>query len=115
MREEYTQYLADAHTAVLFRATGLSQSSANYKVCYALYYLSFRYGVEHQPGEYVIPIPLTHELIANFIGQSRENTSKTIKKLSQDKILTYNSKAYTVNTARLERYLGEDAFREIVA
>lgn len=114
MGEDYREYLAASQTALLFRATGLSQSSASHKVCYALYFLASRYGVEQDRGEYIIPIPLTHELIANFIGQSRENTSKTIKKLSEEQIIRYESKAYTVNLTRLERYLGEDAFRAIV-
>lgn len=115
MHEDYTQYLSDSQTALLFRATGLSQSSASHKVCYALYFLVYRYGIEQDRGDYVVPIPLTHELIASFIGQSRENTSKTIKNLSQEGILQYRSKTYTVNLNRLERYLGEDAFRDIVA
>ena len=73
-----------------------------------------RYGVERSEGEFMIPIPLTHEIIASFIGQSRENTAKTIKKLSEDGILEYASKTYTVYTTRLEHYLGEDDFREII-
>lgn len=114
VEEDYTKYLADAQTASLFRMTGLCQPNANYKVCYALYYLVYKYGVEQSEGKFMIPIPLTHEVIANFIGQSRENTAKTVKKLSDDGILDYSSKTYTVYTARLENYLGEDNFREII-
>ena len=114
MKTDYVKYLADAQTASLLRSTGLCQPNANYKVCYALYLLVHRYGVQQKEHEYTIPIPLTHEIIANFIGQSRENTAKTIKKLSEDGILDYASKTYTVYTTRLEHYLGEDSFREIV-
>lgn len=114
-REDYRMYLAEAHTSLLFRATGLSQSSSTHKICYALYLLLLRYGVEQPDGTTLIPIPLTHEVIASLIGQSRENTAKTIKKLSDEGILSYASKLYTVNQLRLEHYLGEDSFRDVVS
>lgn len=115
MKEDYTRYLADSQTGSLFRMTGLCQPNANFKVCYALYYLVYKYGVELPAGKFMIPIPLTHEIIANFIGQSRENTAKTVKKLSDDGILEYSSKTYTIHTTRLENFLGEDNFREIIS
>lgn len=115
VHKSYTNYLAATHAASLFRANGLCQPHASHKVCYALYFLVSRYGVEQSDGEYMIPIPLTHEIIASFIGQSRENTAKTIKKLSDDGIIQYASKTYVVRTTLLEHYLGEDGFRELVA
>lgn len=113
-KEDYVAYLSNNQTALLFRATGLSQSSAAYKVCYAFYYWVFRYGVKRDDGTYMIPLQLTQELIANFIGQSRENTSKTLKVLGERKIILNNSKVYIVDMVRLERYLGEDSFRQLV-
>ncbi len=113
-QQEYTKYLSSSQTALMFRATGLSQSSAAHKVCYALYYLVYRYGVKRPDGTYMIPLPLTHELIGNFIGQSRENTTKTINSISEEKIISYESKVYTIDMVRLEKYLGEDSFRKLV-
>lgn len=114
IQTELANYLVDSQTSLLFRTAGLCQGSSGNKVCYALYFLLYRYGIEQSEGQFMIPIPLTHEVIANFIGQSRENTAKTIKSLSDEGVLSYESKIYTVNTSRLERYLGEDTFREIV-
>ena len=113
-KDDYLKYLADAQTAQLLRSAWLCQSTADRKVCYTLYLLVYRYGVEREPGQYMIPIPLTHEIIGKFIGQSRENTAKTIKSLSDEKIFSYESKTYTVDLPRLEGYLGEEGFRELV-
>lgn len=113
IQASYAKYLADAYTASLFRTNGLCQPNASHKVCYALYFLVSRYGVEQEEDKFMIPIPLTHEIIASFIGQSRENTAKTIKKLSEDGIISYESKVYTLYISRLEHYLGEDSFREL--
>lgn len=111
---EYLQFLSRAHTGLLLRTTGLCQTSASHKICYALYVLSLRYGIERESGEFLIPIPLTHETIGNYIGQSRENTAKTIKQLSESGILSYSSKQYTVNKVKLESYIGEDSFRKAI-
>lgn len=113
-KEDYLKYLANIQTAQLFRNAGLCQTSADRKVCYTLYLLVYRYGVERNPGEFMIPIPLTHEIIGNLIGQSRENTAKTVKKLSDEKVFSYESKTYTVDLPRLENYLGEEGFRELI-
>ncbi|OYX43789.1 hypothetical protein B7Y94_01055 [Candidatus Saccharibacteria bacterium 32-49-12] len=114
-KSDYMNYLASAQTAQLFRNAGLCQSTAERKICYTLYQLVYRYGVERGAGEFMIPIPLTHEIIGNFIGQSRENTAKTVKKLSNEQLFTYESKTYSVNLPRLENYLGEEGFRELIA
>lgn len=111
---EYTEFLSRAHTALLLRTTGLCQTSASHKICYALYVLSLRYGIEREDGEYLIPIPLTHETIGNYIGQSRENTAKTIKQLSEMGILSYTSKQYMINKAKIENYIGEDNFKKAI-
>ena len=113
-QQEYTRYLANAQTALMFRATGLSQSSADHKVSYAFYYLVYRYGVKRSDGTYMVPLKLTHEVIANFIGQSRENTTKTLKVLVDNNVVAQEAKVYTVDMSRLERHLGEDSFRQLV-
>lgn len=114
-KADYMQYLANSQTALLLRNAGLCQSGADRKVCYALYLLAYRYGIEKSPGVKMIPIPLTHEIIANFIGQSRENTAKTVKSLSDSCVFTYESKTYTVNMVKLENYLGEEGFRQLIS
>lgn len=113
-KEDYIRYLSNTQTSLLFRATGLSQSSALHKVCYAFYYWVYRYGVKREDGACMVPLQLTHETIANFIGQSRENTTKTLKILTEQCIIEQSAKIYTVDLVRLERFLGEDSFRQLV-
>lgn len=115
VKSDYMRYMANSQTSLLFRNAGLCQSNAEYKVCHALYFLIFRYGIQRTDGKFMIPVPLTHETIANFIGQSRENTAKTIKKLSDESLFEYESKTYTVDLSKLENYLGERSFRELIS
>lgn len=115
MAREFIAFMSKAHTTLLLRTTGMCQTSASHKICYALYILSMRYGIERDDNHFLIPIPLTHETIGNFIGQSRENTAKTIKQLSEQGVLSYASKQYTINRDKLERYIGEDSFRTAIS
>ena len=52
-------------------------------------------------------------MLAGLIGQTRESTAKNLKLLKDAGVVDYTSSTYTVNKARLEAYLGEDAFRNL--
>ena len=98
---------------LLLRITGLSQSRAAEKICYTLYFLMFRYGVERAPGTYEIDLKLTQGMLANLIGQTRESTAKNLKALKQSGVIDYTSSTYTINKQKLEAFLGEDVFRDL--
>lgn len=110
---EYRDNLARAQAALLIRVTGLAQNRAIDKICYALYYLMFRYGIEKQPGMFEIDLKITQGMIAQLIGQTRESTAKNLKTLKKQNVVDYSSSTYVVNKAKLESCLGEDSFRNL--
>lgn len=113
MKEEFLTHMRFAHASLLLRTNGLCQQKAIDKISYALYYFVFRHGIEKSPGVYAIDLPLTQSIIANFIGQTRENTAKTMKQLLEESILELNNGTYYVHQKELEDFVGEDAFRQL--
>ena len=99
--------------SLTLRVTGLCQSRATEKICYTLYFLMFRYGIDRQNGLYEIDLKLTQGMLAGLIGQTRESTAKNLKVLKDAGVVDYVSSTYTVNKQKLENYLGEDAFRNL--
>lgn len=112
-QSEYLQYLMQNQAGLMLRITGLCQSRATEKICYTLYFLMFRYGIERDNGRFEIDLKLTQGMLANLIGQTRESTAKNLKVLRDAGIVDYTSSTYTVNKSALENYLGEDAFRNL--
>lgn len=110
---EYLDHVAKGQGELLLRFTGLSQSRATEKICYTLYYLLFRYGIERGSNTYEINLKLTQSMLANLIGQTRESTAKNLKHLKDIGVVDYTSSSYTVNKQKLEAFLGEDSFRNL--
>lgn len=111
--KEYLSHVSKGHAGLLLRVTGLSQSRSIEKICYTLYYLLFRYGIEKSPGQFEINLKLTQSMLANLIGQTRESTAKNLKVLRDAGVVDYSSAVYIVNKKKLEDYLGEDSFRNL--
>lgn len=101
-------------SAAMLRINGLTQSRADEKIAFTLYYLMFRYGVDHRNGLYEINMTLRQSTLAGLVGLSRENTTKVLRKLQEKKVISYAKGLYTVNKQLLENYIGEDTFRDIV-
>lgn len=112
-RLEYMELITKNQAALLLRVTGLSQSRATEKICYTLYFLLFRYGLERGNDNYEINLKLTQGMLASLIGQTRESTAKNLKQLKDSGIVDYSSSTYTVNKRKLEAFLGEDSFRNL--
>lgn len=112
-QQEYLNYMMGAQAALLLRVTGLCQPRAIEKICYTLYFLLFRYGLERGGDNYEIDLKITQSMLASLIGQTRESTAKNLKVLREAGVVDYTSSTYTVNKRRLENYLGEDTFRSL--
>lgn len=101
------------YTALLLRVTALEQSSAAEKIALTLYYLIIRHGVEKKPGDYTVDIKMTQSMIASLVGLTRESTAVNLKLLKKKKIITYSNFIYVVNKPNLERFVGEDSFKDL--
>lgn len=110
---EYLDHVAQAQVGLLLRVTGLCQARASAKICYTLYFLMFRYGIEKQAGIFEVDLKITQSTLADLIGQTRESTAKNLKTLREAGVIDYASGTYFVNKAKLEQYLGEDSFRNL--
>lgn len=101
------------YTALLMRVTALEQSTAVEKIAMTLYYLLIRHGVEKKPGEFTIDIKMTQSTIASMVGLTRESTAVNLKLLQKKQIITYANFIYVVNKDKLERFVGEDGFKDL--
>lgn len=107
-------YLNKQYTSQLMRVTALGQSRAVEKISFTFYYLIFRYGVEKTPGIYTLSFKLSHLTLANLTGITRESATTNLKVLKKKGIISYTRSVFTINKSKLESFMGEDAFREII-
>ncbi len=101
------------HTALLLHVTALEQSTAAEKIAMTLYYLLIRHGVERKPGLFTINFKMTQSMIASLVGLTRESTAVNLKLLQKKQIVTYSNFIYVINKPNLERFVGEDGFKDL--
>lgn len=108
-------YSMNNYTSAQMRITALEQSRANEKIMFTLYYLVFRYGVETKPDVYAVRLGLTHAIIAEMVGLTRETTAVELNKLKKTGAISYNTKEYLINRKVLEKFMGEDSFSSLIS
>jgi CRP/FNR family transcriptional regulator len=108
-------YLVNNYSGLSMRVTALEQSRANEKILLTLYYLLFRHGVRQKGTQYIINLPLTHQVIASMLGLTRETATNELGKLKSQGILHHENKVYTIDKQKLEQALGEDSFKDFVS
>lgn len=113
LMQQTFDYFINTYTGLLMRVTALEQARAIEKILFTLYYLLSRYGKQTKPGIYTVKLNLTHSIIASLVGLTRETTATELNKLRRRGILTYNTHEYNINKEKLERFLGEDSFKDL--
>lgn len=113
LTEKLLRFTVTEQTALLMRITALEQSSAAEKIALTLYYLLIRHGVERQPGMFTIDIKMTQSMIASLVGLTRESTAVNLAKLKDREVITYSNFIYVVHKRNLERFIGEDSFKDV--
>lgn len=108
------RHVVNNYTGLLLRVTALEQSRAAEKIGFTLYYLLFHYGKERRGGMYDIDLNLTQPMIASLVGLTRETTAINLNMLKRKGIITYTSRRYSIHKEKLERFLGEDSFKDLV-
>jgi CRP-like cAMP-binding protein len=101
------------YTGLLLRITALEQSMASEKIALTLYYLMMRHGVQKKNGEYFIDVKMTQAMIASLVGLTRESTAVNLNLLKKKKIIAYSHFTYTINRTLLEKFIGEDSFKDL--
>ncbi len=90
------------------RINALEQSKASSKVLHTMHFLALRFGVDIKQNHVKIPLPLTQQDLANFMGLTRETTSVELKKLQVLGVINYRNQMYTVRSDKLGELLDED-------
>lgn len=107
------KFSINEYTALLLRVTALEQSRAAEKIGLTLYYLIFRHSIEKTPGMFTIDIKMTQSIIASLVGLTRESTAVNLKLLKKKGIIEYSKFTYIIDKAKLERFVGEDTFKDL--
>lgn len=107
------KFVASEYTTLLLHITALEQSHAAEKIGFTLYYLLFHYGKRLKSGNYVIDLKLTHPMIASLVGLSRESVVINLRLLKRKGIIQFHHFTYEVNKPLLEKFLGEDSFKDL--
>jgi CRP-like cAMP-binding protein len=92
----------------LLRNLALQQSTAASKILYLFFYLAVRHGKEVSAGLYNLGLPLTHQLIADNLGLTRETVASEMSKLKKAGVVVYRRKQYVVDKALLIRTVGKE-------
>lgn len=100
-----SQLTQEAGTSLL-RNLALQQGNAANKIQYFFYYLAIRHGKQVGGGLYNLGLPLTHQLIADNLGLTRETVASEVSKLKRAGVVVYRKKQYIVDKALLIRTVG---------
>lgn len=94
--QEYTNWLLKSQILLIERIVYQGEPTIERKVIKWLLFMAKYYGNKKQ-GVIVIDIPLTHELIAEFVHATRESVGVVMRKLEQAKLITIKNKLITIN------------------
>lgn len=113
IKDRVFDYMVTNYTGLLMQISALEQSRAAEKLLLMMYYLMFRYGKQTAPGTYKVDLHLTHTTLGSLMGLTRETTTMELGRLKRKKIVTYDSKSFTIYRHELERRLGDESFSGI--
>lgn len=106
---EYVEtHLVREAASSLLRNLALQQSIAASKILYLFFYLAVRHGKEVSTGLFNLGLPLTHQLIADNLGLTRETVASEMSKLKKAGVVMYRRKQYVVDKALLVRTVGKE-------
>lgn len=103
-----TDHLVRETASGLLRNLALQQSIATSKIIYLFYYLAVRHGKEVGTGLYNLGLPLTHQLVADNLGLTRETVASEMSKLKKAGVVVYRRKQYVVDKNLLVRTVGKE-------
>lgn len=102
------EYLVRDNASSLLRNLALQQSNATNKILYLFFYLAIRHGKEVGTGLYNLGLPLTHQLIADNLGLTRETVASEMSRLKKAGVVVYRRKQYVVDKSLLVRTVGKE-------
>lgn len=113
LEESLLTYFINSHAAQLLQITALEQSRASDKLLLMLYYLMFHYSKEKTTGDYELQFHITHTLLGNLTGLTRETTSVELGKLRRKNVVSYSGHEFTIHRPMLEAQLAKESLSDI--
>lgn len=113
LKDRIFDYVVSGYTGLLMQITALEQSRAAEKLLLMMYYLMFRYGKETTSGVYRVDLRLTHTTLGSLMGLTRETTTMELGRLKRKKVITYDSKGFTIYRSELEHRLGDESLNGV--
>lgn len=98
----------EAHE-LMARIDGMSKSDAKNKVLTVLNYFNIYYTSQEKQGWRRIEFPITHQLIADVAGITRESATIQVGNLQREKIIRTRRPYIEINDQGLEKYLGSSS------
>lgn len=81
------RWFADEVYEIMQRMSSLEKTSTRKKLIATLGYLSRQHADEQKSGWMRVRFPISHQLLADMIGVTRESTTMVMKDLQQEKII----------------------------
>lgn len=104
-----TSRIMNSYIGSQLQVDALEKPNANQKLMYTFRYLTLLYGRPTAIENFIkIQIPLTQQVIANFIGLTRETVSIELSKMESEKIVTSRRKMYTIDIHKLNEAIDDD-------
>lgn len=102
---DLTHYFMDRLESTERTIEGFVATDTTTRVAYFLSDFIKRFYNEDKPNDIILPLNLTHQRIAEFIGSSRETVTGAIQKLEKMGILTIDRGKVTIkNLSKLKKY-----------
>lgn len=95
----------ERYIAFQARILGLEQTRASDKVIFNLDFLTSRFGRKINDSQTDLPLPLTQQDLANYVGLTRETTSIELKKLEKKGVISKSNSRYVVYVKKLRSLL----------
>ncbi len=113
LEDKLLNYFINSHSAQLLQITALEQSRAADKLLLMLHYLLFRYSQETSPGNYELRFHLTHTIMGNLTGLTRETTSVELGKLRRKGVVSYSGNLFVIHRDQLTSQLAKESFSDV--
>jgi CRP/FNR family transcriptional regulator len=102
---DLTHYFMDRLESTERTIEGFIATDVATRVAYFLLDFATRFSKTTKSQAVILPLPLTHQRIAEFIGSSREAVTLSIQRLEKDGVLTIEKGKVTINKLlKLQKY-----------
>lgn len=100
-----TNRMARLATDLMHRLNAVGKPKAEEKIVHTLAFFADRFTESKKVGARRISLPFTQQDLANLLGLTRETVAKELKRLKEEKYITYNRWRFVVYRDRINELL----------